>query len=297
MQLPPVGRRAALLGSLGALTAGALSSCVGGGSSSEPSRLIGPHAAAVRSAELRRRSPGQRVVSRAITAQAGMVDLGSRSVSTWTYGDTLPGPLLRTSAGDLLRVEVSNRLPAETSIHWHGSPPATTWTACRGSPSDRCHPVSHSPTSSPPLPWHLLLPPPHGRPTRPWPVRRPRGRRPGRPWRLRPGMGRRARRLGRRHGADAGRGPRCPGLDVRDGARRHGRRDHARLDAGQGRRRRVPRLPGQRPYSGIAGDPDGEGRPACPHPGRQRRLRPHFVSHSVVTGSRSPTATASQWTR
>ena len=32
----------------------------------------------------------------------------------------MPGPLIRARAGDLLRVEVDNRLPAETSVHWHG---------------------------------------------------------------------------------------------------------------------------------------------------------------------------------
>jgi len=32
----------------------------------------------------------------------------------------VPAPVLRTTAGDLLGVEVTNRLPAETSIRWHG---------------------------------------------------------------------------------------------------------------------------------------------------------------------------------
>jgi FtsP/CotA-like multicopper oxidase with cupredoxin domain len=31
-----------------------------------------------------------------------------------------PGPLLRATAGDVLRVEVDNQLPAATSVHWHG---------------------------------------------------------------------------------------------------------------------------------------------------------------------------------
>jgi len=41
-------------------------------------------------------------------------------VQTWAYGDTVPGPLLRATAGDLLRVTVDNQLPAATSVHWHG---------------------------------------------------------------------------------------------------------------------------------------------------------------------------------
>jgi len=41
-------------------------------------------------------------------------------VPTWAYGNALPGPLIRATAGDLLRVEVSNLLDTSTSVHWHG---------------------------------------------------------------------------------------------------------------------------------------------------------------------------------
>ena len=41
-------------------------------------------------------------------------------VNTWAYDDTAPGPLLRAVAGDVLRVEVDNKLPVTTSVHWHG---------------------------------------------------------------------------------------------------------------------------------------------------------------------------------
>jgi FtsP/CotA-like multicopper oxidase with cupredoxin domain len=120
MRLRPVGRRSVLLGSVGALTAGALTSCATDGKTSPTTRLIGPHSDEVRSAEQLRRSPGQRVVTPRIAAQPATIDLGSRTVQTWAYGESVPGPVLRTTAGDLLRVEVTNQLPAETSIHWHG---------------------------------------------------------------------------------------------------------------------------------------------------------------------------------
>ena len=116
---PEIGRRELLLGSLGVLATGALtSSCSGDDPASV--RLIDPRGTQVRSAERVRRSPGQRIVSARLTAQESSVDLGSRTVRTWTYGDALPGPLLRTTAGDRLRVAVTNDLPAETSVHWHG---------------------------------------------------------------------------------------------------------------------------------------------------------------------------------
>ncbi|MEZ5184369.1 MAG: multicopper oxidase family protein [Candidatus Nanopelagicales bacterium] len=55
-----------------------------------------------------------------LRARAVDVDLGGRTVSTWAYGDTVPGIPLRVTAGDRVRVEVANELPVETSVHWHG---------------------------------------------------------------------------------------------------------------------------------------------------------------------------------
>lgn len=49
-------------------------------------------------------------------------DLGGRKVSTWAYNGEVPGPEIRVTQGDTLRVRVDNRLPAETTIHWHGLP-------------------------------------------------------------------------------------------------------------------------------------------------------------------------------
>ncbi|MFC5730839.1 MULTISPECIES: multicopper oxidase family protein [Nocardioides] len=116
-QLP---RRSVLLGSLGVLAAGSVASCGGSGPGPAGTRLIGPHSEEVRAAERLRRARGQRVVAHRITAQPTTVDLGGRTVETWAYGDSVPGPVLRTTAGDLLRVELTNSLPDETSIHWHG---------------------------------------------------------------------------------------------------------------------------------------------------------------------------------
>jgi FtsP/CotA-like multicopper oxidase with cupredoxin domain len=45
-----------------------------------------------------------------------------RKVTTWTYNQTLPGPELRVSAGDVVRVTLVNQLPEATTIHWHGVP-------------------------------------------------------------------------------------------------------------------------------------------------------------------------------
>ncbi len=54
----------------------------------------------------------------------GPLDLafGEQSVSTWVYNGTVPGPELRLTEGETLRVTVHNHLPEETTIHWHGLP-------------------------------------------------------------------------------------------------------------------------------------------------------------------------------
>jgi multicopper oxidase len=115
-----VGRRGALLGSLAALAAGTLASCTRNEPAPGASRLVGPDSVEVRNAERLRRTTGQRVVTERITARPTTIDLGSRTVETWAYGDSPPGPVLRTTAGNLLRVELANQLPIETSVHWHG---------------------------------------------------------------------------------------------------------------------------------------------------------------------------------
>jgi FtsP/CotA-like multicopper oxidase with cupredoxin domain len=38
----------------------------------------------------------------------------------WTYNGTVPGPELRVTQGDRIRVTLVNHLPAPTTIHWHG---------------------------------------------------------------------------------------------------------------------------------------------------------------------------------
>jgi FtsP/CotA-like multicopper oxidase with cupredoxin domain len=48
------------------------------------------------------------------------LELGRRQVSTWTFGNGVPGPELRVQQGKQVRVRVENGLPDPTTIHWHG---------------------------------------------------------------------------------------------------------------------------------------------------------------------------------
>jgi FtsP/CotA-like multicopper oxidase with cupredoxin domain len=41
-------------------------------------------------------------------------------VTAYTYNGTVPGPLIRVTEGDAVRVILKNELPVPTTIHWHG---------------------------------------------------------------------------------------------------------------------------------------------------------------------------------
>lgn len=42
------------------------------------------------------------------------------AIDAWTYNGTAPGPVIRAVQGQHLRVQFTNRLPVETTVHWHG---------------------------------------------------------------------------------------------------------------------------------------------------------------------------------
>ena len=111
--MPELSRRNVLFGAFGLAGLATVSAC--GSTTAVPAT-----AESVRRAEALRRSSGQRVVTANLTPRATSVDLGGPVVNTWAYGDSVPGPLLRARAGDLMRVKVDNQLPATTSVHWHG---------------------------------------------------------------------------------------------------------------------------------------------------------------------------------
>lgn len=42
------------------------------------------------------------------------------TVTAYTYNGTVPGPMIRVTEGDKVRIVVKNELPDPTTIHWHG---------------------------------------------------------------------------------------------------------------------------------------------------------------------------------
>ncbi|MDQ4105914.1 MAG: multicopper oxidase domain-containing protein [Actinomycetota bacterium] len=69
-----------------------------------------------------RASDTGRVREYALEAAPLEVSLGGRTLPTWGYDGGVPGPELRLTEGDTLRVRLRNGLPADTTIHWHGLP-------------------------------------------------------------------------------------------------------------------------------------------------------------------------------
>ncbi|MFH8799920.1 multicopper oxidase family protein [Streptomyces sp. NPDC017936] len=83
-----------------------------------PKGYVNPSDPEVLAAE-RARGSG-RVRTFAMTATETPVDLGGRTVRTWSYGDSLPGREVRITSGETLVVKLANHLPEATTLHSHG---------------------------------------------------------------------------------------------------------------------------------------------------------------------------------
>jgi len=77
-------------------------------------------ACSMRSAEPAAQEGTDKAVEVALNAAETEVDLGGVSVRTWTYTGTVPAKEIRLRKGQTLRAPVTNNLPQETSVHWHG---------------------------------------------------------------------------------------------------------------------------------------------------------------------------------
>ncbi|OUM00395.1 DUF4396 domain-containing protein [Variovorax sp. JS1663] len=46
--------------------------------------------------------------------------LPDETVEGYAFNETIPGPRIRVTEGDRVRIKVTNRLPESTTVHWHG---------------------------------------------------------------------------------------------------------------------------------------------------------------------------------
>lgn len=63
---------------------------------------------------------GAKLVEYQLDIQEETVNITGKNVEALLINHSLPGPTLRATEGDILRVVVKNHLNTETSIHWHG---------------------------------------------------------------------------------------------------------------------------------------------------------------------------------
>lgn len=117
---PAISRRRLLIGLAGAVGVAASTDTAAWADGTLGPRVVTPHDDLVPRIEVGRRRPGAGTVTATLNPRPVTVDLGGPQVRTWGYAEDLPGPLIRARAGDLIRVNVLNELPADTSVHWHG---------------------------------------------------------------------------------------------------------------------------------------------------------------------------------
>jgi FtsP/CotA-like multicopper oxidase with cupredoxin domain len=120
---PTISRRNLLFGALGlagvAATGGTWATLPSTATAVE-GRVMAGSEAVLRTERARLARGTGRSVRATVTAEPVDVDLGGRVVRTWGYDGRVPGKILRCNAGDRLEVDLHNRLPEPTSIHWHG---------------------------------------------------------------------------------------------------------------------------------------------------------------------------------
>ncbi|MQA80241.1 MAG: multicopper oxidase domain-containing protein [Streptosporangiales bacterium] len=112
-----IDRRGLLRAGLAVPTLSVLAAC--GSNDTASPRLITPTDNRVRAVEAARRTTG-RIRKYTLRAVVETVDLGGPTVQTWTYDGVLPGSEIRVRRGDVVEAALVNRLPAKTTIHWHG---------------------------------------------------------------------------------------------------------------------------------------------------------------------------------
>ena len=53
-------------------------------------------------------------------ARASLLGADAPHTPVWAYNGTIPGPVIRVRQGEMLRIHMSNGLPEDTTVHWHG---------------------------------------------------------------------------------------------------------------------------------------------------------------------------------
>ncbi|MEV0945114.1 multicopper oxidase family protein [Rhodococcus sp. NPDC049939] len=114
-----ISRRQALRLGAGVAALGVASACSITRNTESPIGPDSPQARAFAQSKARQFPLGKRVEFD-LRARPEDIDLGGVRSTAWLYDGQLPGPILRVDVGDRVRVLFRNRLPDETTVHWHG---------------------------------------------------------------------------------------------------------------------------------------------------------------------------------
>jgi hypothetical protein len=71
------------------------------------------------------------------------------AVEAYAYNGQVPGPRIRVTEGDRVRMRVKNDLPEPTTVHWHGLILPNEMDGRPTSRNRRFHPAANTPTNSP----------------------------------------------------------------------------------------------------------------------------------------------------
>jgi bilirubin oxidase len=94
-----------------------------GGPSSAPEVGLAPGLPLRAPATLANTSPAAGQFAATLAASpANLALLDGRSTALWLYNGNFPGPLIDVREGDRVRIALENRLPIDTTVHWHGLP-------------------------------------------------------------------------------------------------------------------------------------------------------------------------------
>lgn len=56
-----------------------------------------------------------------LVAEVGTTSISpDQQLTVWSYNNQVPGPEIRITKGDTLKIHFTNKLPQETTIHFHG---------------------------------------------------------------------------------------------------------------------------------------------------------------------------------
>ena len=65
-------------------------------------------------------SPEAKVVSYDLNVGTKTVNFSGKSAKAMSLNDSIPGPTLRFTEGDIARIRFHNSMNVPTSVHWHG---------------------------------------------------------------------------------------------------------------------------------------------------------------------------------